>query len=95
MEGGKVSDFIDTFTYQSVAMKYQGEKYFSDGIVVMPNGQYSFFIIKVTNDNQFISDVYSFVGKNITECLDAFESAKIWNGKTFYEAEKEIEWVDW
>ena len=32
MEGGRVNDFIDAFSYQSVAIVYKGEKYFSDGI---------------------------------------------------------------
>lgn len=28
MEGGRVNDFIDAFSYQSVAVVFQGEKFF-------------------------------------------------------------------
>ena len=50
MEGGRVNDFIDAFSYQSVAVVYKGEKYFSDGITMRADDKYSFFIIKV-DDN--------------------------------------------
>ena len=42
MEGGRVNDFIDSFSYQSVALIYRGERYFSDGITTNSNGKYSF-----------------------------------------------------
>lgn len=38
MKGGRVKDFIDAFSYQSVAVVFQGEKFFSDGITTTPDG---------------------------------------------------------
>lgn len=58
MEGGRVNDFIDAFSYQSVAVVYKGEKYFSDGITMRADDKYSFFIIKVDDNGKFLSDVY-------------------------------------
>lgn len=95
MEGGRVNDFIDAFSYQSVAVVYKGEKYFSDGIIMRADDKYSFFIIKVDDNGKFLSDVYEFEGDSITACIVAFENAPIWNGKSFYDVENEMTWVDW
>jgi hypothetical protein len=38
--------------------------------------------------------IYSVTKKSISECLVAFQEAKIWNGKSFWEVEQDIEWVD-
>lgn len=95
MEGGKVTDFIDAFTYQSVSFVFKSEKFFSDGIVVNSDGKYYFFIIKVDSDGNFLEDVYEFWGDSISDCVFAFENAPIWDGKTFYEVEKKMTWVDW
>ena len=95
MEGGRVNDFIDAFSYQSVAVVHKGEKYFSDGITMRADDKYSFFIIKVDDNGKFLSDVYEFEGDSITACIVAFENAPIWNGKSFYDVENEMTWVDW
>ena len=95
MEGGNINDFIDAFSYQSVAVIFRGEKYFSDGITTKQNGKHSFFIIKVNDNGEFLKDIYEFEGNTTTDCIIAFENAPIWAGKTFYEAEKEMIWVDW
>ena len=34
---------------------------------------------------------FFFKGKTLAECVEAFEKAKIFDGKTIYEAEKDIE----
>lgn len=94
MEGGRVNDFIEAFSFQSVALKYKNEKYFSDGICKTNDNKYSFFIIKVTDNGEFLKDVFEYEGKTPSDCISAFENAKIWNGKTFYEVENEMQWVD-
>ena len=95
MEGGRVNDFIDAFSYQSVAVMFNGEKYFSDGVTTKADGKYSFFIIKVDANGEFLADVFEYEGDTITDCIVAFENAPIWNGKTFYDVEGEMTWVDW
>ena len=94
MKGGRTNDFIDAFSYQSVAVIFKGEKYFSDGITSDLNGRFSFFVIKVDEKGEFLKDVYDFKGNSVPDCISAFENAPIWDGKTFREAEQEMEWVD-
>ena len=95
MKGGRVNDFIDAFSYQSVAVMFNGEKYFSDGVTIKADGKYSFFIIKVDANGEFLADVFEYEGDTITDCIVAFENAPIWNAKTFYDVESEMTWVDW
>ena len=95
MEGGRINDFIDAFSYQSVAILFKGEKYFSDGITTNADGKFSFFIIKVDDQGNHISDIFENESESVEGCIKAFENAPIWGGKTFYEAEKEMTWVDW
>lgn len=95
MEGGRVNDFIEAFSCQSVAFMYKGEKYFSDGITTNSDGKYSFFIIKVDDNGEFLSDIYEYEGSSVADCIAAFETAPVWNGKTFYDVENEMTWVDW
>lgn len=38
--------------------------------------------------------IFSVTETTAYECLVAFEKAKIWNKKSFWEVEKDIEWVD-
>ena len=94
MKGGQANDFIDAFSYQSVAVIFKGEKYFSDGITSDANGRFSFFVIKVDENGEFLKDVYDFESNSVSGCISAFENAPIWDGKTFREAEQEMEWVD-
>jgi len=65
MEGGRVNDFIDAFSYQSVEVMFNGEKYFYDGITTKPNGKYSFFIIKVDANGEILADVYEYSAPGI------------------------------
>ena len=94
MKGGQANDFIDAFSYQSVAVIFKGEKYFSDGITSDLNGRFSFFVIKVDENGELLKDVYDFESNSVPDCISAFENAPIWDGRTFWEAEQEMEWVD-
>lgn len=95
MEGGKIKDFIESFSYQSVAVIFKSQKYFSDGISQNENGKYTFYIDLWDNEGNSKETVYEFTGDSISECIEAFENAPIWDGKSFYQAEQEIEWIDW
>lgn len=95
MKGNTLTEFLDAFSYQSVAVTFKGEKYFSDGITKNADNKYSFFIIKVDNNGEFLADVYEYEGNSVADCITAFENAPVWNGKTFYNAENEMTWIDW
>ena len=45
------------------------------------------YIIDITNND---TQIGSFFGNDYRECVEQFEKAKIFDGKTIYEAESEI-----
>ena len=38
--------------------------------------------------------VFSTKQKTVAKCIEAFEKADLWGGKTFWQIEHDIEWVD-
>lgn len=95
MEAGDVKEFLDNFSFQSVAVIYKGKKFFSDGIYKDSNGNYRFTVDLWDDNNHYIATVMNGVGISISDCISQFEEAPIWDGKTFWEAEKDMTWVDW
>lgn len=96
MEAGNVNEFLDCFTFEAVAVMYKGRKYFTDGVCFDESaGIYSFFIDEWNENNEFVRRVFSAEAKTIPECLKMLEEAPIWDGKTFWEAEDGMTWVDW
>jgi hypothetical protein len=38
--------------------------------------------------------IFSVVKASASECVEAFEDSAIWNGKSFWEVETDMTWVD-
>jgi hypothetical protein len=47
-------------------------------------------IYNLSDHSLFFSAEYD----NCSKCIEAFENAPIFDGKTFWHVEKDIEWVD-
>lgn len=92
MINGNVSEFIDHICYgDELIFIFQGEKYFlqgsreDDGILTLYLDRW-----------EPPADNYMWVGRGDQQNypVEAFLSACLWKGKTFWAVEKEIEWVD-
>ena len=95
MINGNAVEFIDELTYQDHYAKFKGNKFFFNGCQCQYDKNGSILSVRLevydlTNE----TTVFSVTTNSICECIDAFEKAKIFNGKSFWEVEKEIEWVD-
>lgn len=95
MINGNVYEFVEELSYQDHYANYQRQKYFFNGCQCQcdTNGK----IIAVTLEVYNLTTkqtVFSITQNSIEQCINAFETAKIFDGKNFWEAEKEIEWVD-
>lgn len=93
MIGGNLKDFLESFTYQSAFFKFHGEIFFTDGIVDDENG-YRFFICRWDGSNDLAEYVFEYTGCSKSDCIDAFCHAPIWNGKSLYDVESEVTWLD-
>ncbi len=91
MIDGNVNEFVDILSRGGeLWFLFRGVKYFFQGWCE-PNGMHVFVI-----DTGSISDIYFWKTSSmrIEECMESFLSAPIWDGKTFWEVEHEMTWVD-
>ena len=92
MINGNPNDFVDRiYSCQDTIFIYNKIKYWFQGYMPTSTSVYmEVFQYKPSNDKC----IWQYTGKSITECYQEFLKAPIFDGKTFWEAESEIEWVD-
>lgn len=95
MIDGNASEFIDKLHYEDHYVLYNGNKYFfngcqskkhSDGRVVSVRLE----VYDISNEKT----LFSTTKPSAEECVEAFEEAPIWNGKSFWDIESQMQWVD-
>lgn len=95
MKGGSVQEFMDHATYEEVAVIYQGVKYFFHGLIQAEDGKYSFDIDIWNNNGDCEKTIFAGTFQSKVDCILTFEKSKIFDGKAFWEAEKDMEWIEW
>lgn len=92
MINGDVNEFVDHIHYgDELVFLYQGKKYFLQGFCVDDG------ICRLYLDRwEPPATDYIWVGTGDSRGfpVEEFLNQKLWDGKTFWEAEQEIEWVD-
>ena len=92
MINGSANEFVDRiYTCQDTVFIYKGRKYWFQGY--MPNENTVHMEIFQT-DPDAEDYVWEYNGSSIKEGEEAFQTAPIFDGKTFWEVEQEMEWVD-
>ena len=97
MENGSIREFVETMCYNDNQIKYKNKYYFFNGIEYMEKDKkFSFVIYELKDiDGEILNVFYEDVCESAEECVRKFLDAKIWDGKTLYEIEKDIYWIDW
>ncbi len=91
MINGNANEFIDGLYYGDERFFiYNQKKYFIEGWTENDKLMLILYIIE-DPQNKF---EWSAVSNNNNYPVDKFETADIFDGKTFWEVEKDIEWVD-
>ena len=91
MINGDAREFIDGLHYGDERFFiYKGQKYFIQGYFVDENPMLEVYIL-VPSDSTF---KWQAVSKDNTYPVAEFESAQIFDNKSFWDVEKEMEWVD-
>ncbi len=95
MIDGNVKDFVDKLSYEDHYVIYDDEKFFFNGCQVTKDekGKIINVVFEIYNLNRN-STIFSTSQKSISDCIAEFEKAKIWNGKSFWEVEKDMQWID-
>ena len=92
MINGNPHDFADTvYSGQNIIFVYQGIKYWFQGYTLTPDHCHMEIFQYLPPSEK---DIWEYDGSSMEECLNAFLDARIFDDKTFWEVESEIEWVD-
>ena len=86
MQGKKLSLFIDAlYANPEMEFVYSGKKYLVSGY-----REDDKYILQVDTIEAASQQVFFFKDRSTQKCVEAFEKAKLFNGKTIYEAHDEI-----
>ena len=89
MKGNDLNEFIDDMYHNpEKEISYCGKRYMVTGYVDETSEFYTLEVYTIEKD---CKELFKFTSKVRYECVEQFEGAKIFDGKTIYEAEKDIE----
>ena len=97
MKHDETRNFLDCVASGEARVKYHGIAYFCNGVTVDHSGMCR---IEVFPDDTSLAEQdwrsrwWHYEGKSTEDCMEAFLNVKYWDGKTFYEAVPEMEWID-
>lgn len=91
MINGSANEFIDMiYTCQDIVFIYNNIKYWFQGYTKDNIVHMEVFQVEPAKDEY----VWEYNGPSLSDGQNAFQEAKIFNGKTFWDVEQDIEWVD-
>ena len=89
MLGNDLNEFIDDMYHNpEKEIVYCGKRYMISGYVDETCELYTLEVYTIEKDSK---ELFKFTSKVRYDCVEQFEKAKIFDGKTIYEAEKDIE----
>ena len=92
MINGNIDEFMEKLLGgEELIYTYNGKKYFSQGYI-NDDGKY-YFELQLWEPE--VDVLWSVTGLSNQDSLDAFLKEPLFDGKTFWEIEKEVEWVDY
>lgn len=95
MIDGKVSEFLDKLCYEDHYVIYNNEKFFFNGCQSKMNTDGKVISVRLEVYNLSTDEtVFSITKTSAIECIEALEEAPIWNGKSFWDVESNMKWVD-
>ena len=93
MINGNANEFLDcVYDLHELIHVYHGKKYFLQGYGGLKNAPYT---IEVQLWEPEVKTIWSYTSPDRLKCREMYLKAPIYDGKTFWEVEHEIEWVDY
>ncbi|MCR5309807.1 MAG: hypothetical protein K6E32_00150 [Lachnospiraceae bacterium] len=91
MINGSIDEFMDKlWSGEELIYTYRGKKYFSQGYI----DDEKKYVFELQMWEPEIKTLWQVRGLSNQESLDVFLKEPLFEGKKFWEAEKEMEWVD-
>ena len=99
MIDGNVNEFVDNLYYGSeMYFKFRDKRYFIQGWV---KDSIHYLVLDYDYENMELPENYIYEGyiweyksTDSNDCVQEFLDAPLWDGKKFYEVEKEMIWID-
>lgn len=91
MIGGDPHVFLETFICQEIDFRFRGKHYFCQGYCYHKTGLSHMEVMMRFPPYEC---VWEHDDPSAMKCLEEFLKAPIFDGKTFWEVEEEIEWFD-
>lgn len=100
MRGGDADEFIDYMNDGEASVRYKSFVYRFSGLKYHPGRDtYSISIDKYrfTREpfEEFLELVYNYESEDPEDVLNHLTEDILWDGKSFYELEKVLTWIDW
>lgn len=100
MKGGYADDFIDYLLDDNACVRYKSYVYRFSKVRYNPGRDiYSVSVEKYRYTDvpfeDFMELVYYYESDDEEDCLNHIAEDVLWDGKTFYDLEKALEWIDW
>lgn len=92
MKGNTISEFINDLIACGGPEKeftFRGKRYFLETIAVEGTDLLKLYVVEIKDSTDDV--IFTFTGKTFQDCVDQFEEAKIFDGKTIFQVEQEIE----
>jgi hypothetical protein len=87
MRGKTLSEFIDSlYINPEMEIEYSNKKFLISGYRDDDNS----YVLRVDTITETSEQIFFAKNADVQNCVDAFENAKIFDGKTIYEAEDKI-----
>lgn len=88
MKGGNVNEFLDHVTYEDVAVRYKGKKYFYHGLQINQDTRMYELTIDLWDDKDwYVETVYRTTAMTANECMHQFLTDPIIEGRCFWDIE--------
>ncbi len=96
MINANVNEFIDHTLYEECAVMFHNKKYFFYGLLFHEeNKTYSYDVALWDKAGNHVKWIFQETSPRSEELLERFYNKPIWDGKTFFSAEPEMEWIEW
>ena len=95
MENREIKALVDTIYCGEADVMYRGRHFFINGARYVDNEHELHLDVYEIDDTRdcIVATPFSTCQKTADKCLRAFLAARIWDGRDFWEAAPEMEWV--
>lgn len=100
MKGGDADEFIDYLIDGGASVRHKGYVYHFSGFVYHPSQRkwrVSIEKYRWTKEpfEDFMELVYNYTSDEEEDCINHLTEDILWDGKSFYQLEKALTWIDW